>query len=250
MHLMLAALLTIHAMVLQSPQTYALKRFEVIRVNGDEMGRVPAGMRFIFSDPVPDGERVANLQEAEKRVGFSPRMIKGKTPTRLFVTNPVNEEAKISVAALTSALRDANVNVTVPSNWDGVVIRLQQQPGILVDYGDFYIAQAAPTTLSAPAGFPLPQLMEMLFRVMGTSESQARTMRENFAANASAYVPIGRRFDMDIRQVPMLSGSGLLLQNADKGGELAFMWSTGDRSYFLTGLLPEEQTIATANSLQ
>jgi hypothetical protein len=48
----------------------------------------------------------------------------------------------------------------------------------------------------------------------------------------------------------MTSGTGLLLQNADKGGELAFMWSTGDRSYFLTGLVTEDQAIAIGNSLQ
>src|SRR5437763_12099255 len=111
-------------------------------------------MRFIFADPVPEGEPVGSMDEAAKRAGFTPRLIDGKMPKRIFVTNVVDEEAKISVAALTAALRNANAaDATVPANWDGIVIHLQQRPGVLVDYGDFYIAQAEPSTLSVPQGF-------------------------------------------------------------------------------------------------
>jgi hypothetical protein len=54
---------------------------------------------------------------------------------------------------------------------------------------------------------------------------------------------------MDNRQVEVTGGHGLILQNAEKGGELAFMWSTAERSYFLFGLLTEAQAIADANAL-
>jgi hypothetical protein len=251
MCLMLAAILTLHTVALQAPQIFALKRFEVLRVNPDELRRLPQSIRSIFSDPVPDGVLVEDLEKAAAQAGFPPRLLSGQTPKRIFVTNAVNDEAKISVATLTAALREAKIeNVTVPADWEGVVIHLQQPPGILVDYGDFYIAQAAPSTLSAPAGFRVEQFLEVLFRVMGISMTEARVLRERFAANASAYLPIARRFEMDIRQVSMTSGPGLLLQNADKGGELAFMWSTEDRSYFLTGLITEDRVIAVANSLR
>jgi hypothetical protein len=251
MRFLLAAMLTVTAVAAQGPQTVALKRFDVIRVNPEDLRRLPESMRSIFADPVPDGEPVGSLEEAAKRAGFTPRLLSGKTPERIFVTNAVSEEAKFSVAILTGILREAKAgNVTVPADWDGVVIRLQQPRGILIDYGDFYIAQASPSTISAPPGFPLAQSMEILFRAMGISADAARGLRDQFAANASAYLPIAPRFDMDIRQVPMAAGPGLLLQNADKGGELAFMWSVGDRSYFLTGLIGEEQAIAVAKSFQ
>jgi len=54
---------------------------------------------------------------------------------------------------------------------------------------------------------------------------------------------------MDNRHVTLAAGSGLLLQNAEKGGEIALMWSDGDRSFFLSGLLSEAQAIAAANEL-
>jgi hypothetical protein len=55
---------------------------------------------------------------------------------------------------------------------------------------------------------------------------------------------------MDIREVQLGAGPGMLLQNAEKGGELALMWSDADRSYFLTGLVTENQAIAIANSVK
>jgi hypothetical protein len=245
------AILSILAIVLAAQQTLPLKRYEVIRVNSDGLRRLPESVRSIFVDPVPDGTVVDNLEEATKRVGFTPRLISGKTPEQLFITQPVRQEAKVSVTALTAALRDAQVqNVNVPASWDGVYIWLEQRPGILADYGDFVLAQAAPSTLLAPADFPISQFFEVLFRAMGINATDARSLREKFAANPAVFFPIATRYDMDIRQIPMTSGTGLLLQNADKGGELAFMWSTGDRSYFLTGLVTEDQAIAIGKSLQ
>jgi hypothetical protein len=251
MHWLLAVTLPIYGIVLQNSQIFSLKRFSVIRVNPDDVGRLPESLRIIFVDPALGGEPIGNLEEAAKRIGFMPRLLNGKTPRRFFITNSVNEEARISVTALTAALQEAKVaNIVVPADWDGVIIRLEQRRGIVADYGDFYIAEGGLSTLSAPSGVPVPQVMEVLFRVLGMSATDARGLREQFSANATAFVPIPKRYDMDIRQVPMPSGPGLLLQNADKGGELAFMWSIGDRSYFLTGLLTEEQAIAAANSFQ
>jgi hypothetical protein len=252
MRLISAVLLIAHSILLQSTQSLALKRFEVIRVTSEDLGRLPNSMRAFFVDPVPDGVPVDNLAEAAKRAGFTPRVLTGKMPQRMFITNMVNNEATINVAALTAAVRDAKLqDVTVPADWDRVTLELQQRPGILIDYGDFYIAQGPPRTLTTtPPGFPMAQCLEVMFRVMGISATEARALRDSFATNASTYLPIAPRFDMDIRQVALPSGSGLLLQNADKGGELAFMWSTGDRSYFLTGLVSEDEVIAIAKTLQ
>jgi len=239
------------ALLLQQPRTLELKRFEVIRVNPDDLRRLPSELRGLFSDPGLDGELAATIDEAAKRVGFTPRLIDGKKAERVFVTKATSEEIRIDAAGLTAALGDAKVaNATVPANWDGTVIRLQQRPGIIVDYGEFYVAQAGLSTLVVPDGFPFDQFIELMARVLGMSPSDARSLRERFVANPISILPIAKRFDMDIRQVALPGGPGLLLQNADKGGELAFMWSSADRSYFLTGLLNEEQAIAVARSLQ
>src|SRR5262249_20429088 len=90
------AILSILAIVLAAQQTLPLKRFEVIRVNSDGLRRLPESVRSLFVDPVPDGTLVDNLAEATQRVGFTPQLISGRTPERLFITEPVRQEAKVN----------------------------------------------------------------------------------------------------------------------------------------------------------
>jgi hypothetical protein len=194
---------------------------------------------------------VGSVDEATRRAGFTVRLPRSDKPPELLVIDPIQAEVKIRVADLTTALVEAKVaDVTVPRAWDGITLNLQQGRGVLADYGGFFITQAPPLTVNEPAGFPLDQFFEVLFRVAGIGISEARTLRQKFAANPAAYFPIPSRYDMDIREVRLNGGTGLLLQNADKGGELALMWSDADRSYFLTGQMTEAQAIAMANSLQ
>jgi hypothetical protein len=236
---------------------FPLKMFQVIRVNPEDIERVPPSVRPLFVDPLPDAELVDNLEEATKRTGFTPRLpaasaIPG-TPakTRFGVTDPVHTEAKIGVAELKAALSEAKVTgVAVPPAWEGVSIGLQQASGVLVDYGDFFISQAPLLTLNPPAGFPLDEFVEVLLRVAGMKAVDAGSIRQKFKGNPVAFFPIPPRYDMDIREIKLTAGTGLLLQNADKGGELAFMWSDADRSYVLTGLMTETQAIALANSVK
>jgi hypothetical protein len=232
-------------------QDIPLRRVEVIRVRQEDVGRLPQSLRSIFTDPVPDGEPVASLDEATKRAGFSPRLLRSQKVEQFVVIDPVNAEAKVNVGELTAALGEAKAdNITVPPMWNNAVIGLRQGRGILTDYGDFFIAQAPSMTLSTPAGLALPEFFEVVFRILGLSAADARTLRDRFAETPSTVFPIPPRYEMDIHDVTLMSGRGLLMQNAEKIGELALMWNAGDRSFFLSGLLTEQQAIAIANGLE
>ena len=236
---------------LQSPQAIKLKRFEIVRVDPAGMNRLPPSLRAIFAEPVPDAEPVASLNEAATRAGFTPRLPKSATPLQIGVTDPVHADARIEIAALNQALRDGTVtNVTVPQDWDAVTIAIEQGRGVLADYGDFLIVQAPPLTLNTPSGFPLDQFVEVLFRVVGINGPDARMLREKFAANPAVFFPIPIRYEMDIHEVRLNSGSGLLMQNASKIGDLALVWSTTDHIYFLSGGLTETRIMELANSIQ
>jgi hypothetical protein len=248
---LLYVLLIFSASALQSQQTLSLKRFEVLRVDPDEIRRIPGSVRAVFMSPVPDGEPVKNLEEATKRAGFIPRLLKSPSVSQFVVTDPVDISVKITVSELSAALRESKVgDIAVPQQWDGAVLTVHQDRGILTDYGDYLIAQAPPLSLKAPLGFSIDQFFEILFRIAGLDAAKARVLRQDFAANPASFFPIAGRYDMDNRQVRLRSGSGLLLQNAEKGGELALLWSDGERSYFLSGLLSEDQAIAAGNALQ
>src|SRR5205823_6415469 len=93
----------------------------------------------------------SSLPIALKRVGFTPRLPKSAKSPQFGIVDPVRAEVKISVADLNQALRDAKAaNVTVPQNWDGITIAMQQGQGILADYDDFIIVQAPALALLAP----------------------------------------------------------------------------------------------------
>jgi len=246
MFLLLGLLLAV-----QSQQAIKLKRFEIVRVDPAGMNRLPPSLRAIFADPVPDAEPVASLNEAATRVGFTPRLPKSATPIQLAVTDPVRADARLELEVLKQALRDGTVtNVTVPQDWEAVTIAIERGRGVLADYGDFLIVQSPPLTLNTPSGFPLDQFVEVLFRVVGIDAPDARTLRQKFAANPAVLFPIPIRYEMDIHEVRLNSGSGLLLQNGSKIGDLALVWSTADHIYFLTGGLTEAQVIELANSIQ
>ena len=238
-------------LALQSQQSIKLRRFEILRVDPAGMNRLPPSLRAFFADPVPDAEPVASLNEAAMRAGFTPRLPKSATPIQLGVTDPVHTDARIELEALSQALHDGTVtNVTMPQDWEAVTIAIERGPGVLADYGDFVIVQAPPPTLNTPSGFSLDQFVEVLFRVVGIDAPDARTLRQKFAANPAMFFPIPIRYEMDIHEVRLNSGSGLLLQNGSKIGDLALVWSTADHIYFLTGGLTETRLIELADSIQ
>src|SRR5438034_7434706 len=185
------------------------------------------------------------------RGGFSARLRQCNKWIPRGLTEPLDTDAGIVLHTVSQALRDGTVtNVTMPQDWEAVTIAIERGPGILADYGDFLIVQAPPLTLNTPSAFPLDQFVEVLFRVVGIDAPDARTLRQKFAANPAMFFPIPIRYEMDIHEVRLNSGSGLLMQNGSKIGDLALVWSTADHIYFLTGGLTEAQVIELANSIQ
>ena len=150
-------------------------------------------MRAIFSDPNSDGEPVSNLETAAKRAGFTPRMLKSPSVTQFGVIDSFTRDVTLNVSDLTDALREAKAtDITVPSAWNGLVLKLHQDAGVLTDYGDFFIIQAPPLTLSGPSGFPMDQFMEVLFRIVGINSTDAHTLRirpeRGYLANSSQWM--------------------------------------------------------------
>jgi hypothetical protein len=223
----------------------------VIRVDTQDIERVPSSLRQIFADPLPDAEVVNNLNDAATRAGFTARLPKADKPQQVGVISPTSVQLKINVAELRVALNDAKATgVVVPDAWDGLTVNLQQRAGVFVDFGDFFLAQAPARTLSVEKELPLDQFIEVLLRVLGMDAMQARDMRQAFLAAPAGFFPIPKRFEMDIHPVKLRTGSGLFLQNASKQGEVAMAWSDSDRTYFLSGFVTESQAVSMADSLQ
>jgi len=235
----------------QETTSIPLKRFEVIRINQADVQRVPNDIRPIFADPVPDAEVVSSLSDATMRVGFTARLPKSDKTPQFGVVSPVGEQLKVSVSELRSALAEAKAtDVTVPDAWDGVTIDLLQRSGVFADFGDFFLVQAPVLSMSVRQGFPMDQFMEVLCRVLGMNAQQARSVRQRFAVTPMAFFPVPTKYDMDVHDVKLKTGSGTFMQNGSKLGEVALAWSDADRTYFLSGDLSEAKAIEIADSIQ
>src|SRR5438034_422325 len=123
-------LLLVILLALQSTQPVALKRFEVVRVDQAGMEKLPASLRSIFADPAPGAEPVASQDEATSRIGLTPRLPKSTAKPEFGIMDSVNGEAIIHVAELTTALEKSNAtDISIPKEWEGVVLKIQQPPG-------------------------------------------------------------------------------------------------------------------------
>ena len=100
---------------------YSLKRFEVIRVDANDIDRVPSSLRQIFADPVPDAEVVGSLNDATTRVGFTAKLPKSDKTPQFGVISPTSEQLKINVGELRAALNEAKASGVMPFPMPGMV---------------------------------------------------------------------------------------------------------------------------------
>ena len=108
-------------------------------------------------------------------------MLTGAPVTQFVAIDSVSAEVRVSVRELEAALREAKVTgVAVPQSWDGIVLSMNQDKGVLADYGDFFIAEAPPLTIGAPATFPLERFVDILLRIVGINARDALTLSESF----------------------------------------------------------------------
>jgi hypothetical protein len=239
---------------------FSAVRFDVLPVGLDELNNLPSSVRSVLVNPAPAHTPVADLAEAVRQAGFIPRLpqsdgLGNSLPAPgLSVVASIHKESKIRVDELQTALaRSGSAEITVPQNWDGAVIEIDESAGIAASYGQIYLAQRLPLKLDAPPGFPVDQSLEVLFRIAGINFADAASLRRKFGANPADFLLVAPRYHLNPHEVQLASGSGLLLEHFRgeqiPGEGLMLIWSTSDRCFFLSGTLTEAQAIAIANSI-
>lgn len=166
------------------------------------------------------------------------------------VSGPVIAQTRIQVSSLNAALRSAGVeDVTVPQAWDGAIIGVQISPTVLAEFDDGLVfAQSLPYTFVTPTEVAKPEFVEVVLRILGVPASKAGALRERFADNPAFFLFIPPEAEVEIHEVPLSEGSGLLLRKASEG--LTLIWSTSDRMYVLKGKLGDDQAIGLAYSIK
>lgn len=196
-----------------------LGRVDVIRV---DFSNLPLETR-VTANGVQEG--VQDVDGAERLAGFRPYL----PPEGMFLANPaltsiglLTVEQTIDVREIETALRNVGAgDVRVPPEWDGMRLRAEVGPIVSASYADdVTILQARPIVLSVPSGFPLEHFTEIAFRSIGVSGGEARALARKFVANPAWFLDIPADEVVNIQEVSLRLGPGLLIEDFDDEGRL------------------------------
>jgi hypothetical protein len=93
----------------------------------------------------------------------------------------------------------------------------------------------------------------MTFRILKVDPREARELARKFAANPGWLFAVPPEDRVEMREVALNSGAGMMIRDFDDNGQqerVALLWSTSDRIYMLSGKMSENLAVTVANSVQ
>jgi hypothetical protein len=258
-----AAAVCLVALALPAPRALAQRlwerlfigRIEVVRFELDEeAGKV---LRAEIVNAPGQPSLVRDAGEASRLAGFLPRLPAAgvlRDSPRLSVIGPITAQLRISNQELEAALRRAGAaEIEVPRNWEGARFAVRVSPMVIADYPDVSVLQSVPIALDLPSGFELSRFLEVAFRILRVEPREARYLSEKFAANPAWFLGIPQDENVEIREVRIGSGQGMLMEDFDQTGaseRVAVVWNVPDRIYAVSGKVSHELALAVANSIR
>jgi hypothetical protein len=217
---------------------------------------VPEHLTAAFTmDSEPfDQEIVRDAAEAERLAGFRPMLppaaVLPGTPQLSVVKTVKLSTRPLRIADILQALAAANVSdVHVPKEWEGTVLTAEAGPVVVAAYEAIEIMQSAPFRMNVPPGFRFGQFMETAFLVFGRNPAEAKALGEKFEANPALVMHFPGRGP--VRDVPLRSGRGVFVADAEDAEGVCFFWNTADRIFIVSAThLTESQAAALADSIQ
>jgi hypothetical protein len=232
--------------------SFFLNKIDVVRLDLDD---APLNATLITNPGPP--QPVSTSEEAARLTGFTPRLpsrtVLPAAP-KLVVTGRMAIHLNVDTAELKAGLRRSGASeIRVPKNWDTATLSVHAGPMIIADYPEISLMQCRPITLTTPTGFVTKDFAEATFRMLGLNGGEARQLAQKFAANPSWLFGIPQDEPVEIQEMALRSGPGMLIEDFDENGQserLSIVWSVADRIYALSGKMTRELAIATANSLE
>ena len=229
---------------------FVLNRIDVVRL---DLSKLPLHMQVTTNGLE---QHVQNTDEAARKTGFRPYL---PSPDVLYATpdinvaGPIRVEQTIHVGDIESALgRVGASDVHVPQEWEGVQLRTEIGPIVAANYPEnIQILQARPIALSVPSGFVLEDFTEVAFRSVGVSLWEARAMARKFAAHPAWFLDIPPDQLVNVREVALQAGAGLLIEDLNEKGavkRVTVFRSTTERMYAVSAR-DRELCIKIANAL-
>jgi hypothetical protein len=228
-----------------------LNTVTVVRVDPD---RLPWSLNIHMAQSSP--VKAANLEEAERFVGFRPLLPSALGPqTEMAILGPITATLELKMADIQKALGEAGASdVQVPQAWDGQKLSVEISPLLIAKWDDdTTLMQLRPIAINAPASVAMNEFVEVAFRALGLGYWEARKLAERFAAHPTWFLGVPQDDPARIQEVTLASGPGMLIEDfsedTNKSERMTVIWSTADRTFILSGNLTADRAVAIANTV-
>ena len=223
----------------------------VVRLDLDNLDRI-TGLHSELISKRSDLRVAANAAEAATFAGYLPRLL--PDARGINVTGPLVAAFSPRTAELRQALQQTGAhNVEVPESWNNAQLSVNMEPMVIAEYdGDMSLIQIPPLALHAPAGFEMTRFATVVFRILGAGDRESRSLGRKFADNPGWFLGVPRDERVNIQEIALPSGPGILVEDLDENGKLvrrALIWSTPDRIFALSGRMSREEAIRAAGGL-
>jgi hypothetical protein len=211
---------------------------------------------FTMADRAPwEAEPVGDAAAAARLAGFQPALPPDgffKSAPELSVIRRVTlSTLPIRTAAIQRALSEAGVtDLDVPQEWEGATLVAEGGPVVVARYeeDDVEVMQAPSLRLSTPPGFRFGHFMEIAFRVFGRSADDARTLGARLVEHPALVLHFPEH--EEVVDVPLRSGTGVLVLNPDGADVICFFWNVSDRIFIVSaGQMNPGQAAKLANAI-
>jgi hypothetical protein len=190
--------------------------------------------------------------DVEHAVGLALRLpsLEGlETPSQFIVLDSATVEQMIDVSMLEAALQRVGAgDVTVPQEWNGMVIRATVRNVVSVRYpdGSTVVQSTAIPTLEVPAGVPLEQLATIVFRAAGMPSGAARAAGAAYAANPAWLVQLGAGDQDRVERISLRNGDAWVVSGLSPN--IVVLRSDASRLYSVSSPT-RERAIAMAEAI-
>ena len=208
-------------------------------------------------------------ETAAQAAGFTPRLPAGSAPASIAVLPAQSMELKINSELMNSLLDSLGQTVKIPADLDGQTISAAIPAMVSAQFGDcpspavpdqqntpasatstcLRLLQLSSPTLHAPDGFPIAQLGQAMFQVLGFDPAQAQQLSQSIDWTTTLVIPVPSGTNVTTTEVSVDGVTGTLITTAGQG-EYTLLWVKDSRLYALTGWGTSAGAIQLANHLK
>ena len=203
--------------------------------------------------------QVKTALNASRLAGFTPRLPAGMDISSLGVNPAETATLKIDSATMNTFLKAlGRTDVSIPSSLDGQEITVTVPSFVTAEFifpgsdgasSTARLVQVPSPTVNAPDAFPVIQLGESMFQMMGMTPEQAHQLSQSIDWGSTLVVPVPSGQGMSLTQVSVDGVTGHLVQDS-KNQQYTIFWVKDGIVYGIVGSGSPTEALKVANSLQ